>query len=284
MSGNEDEKRAIIHVNGNTKYIISTSGRYGSVKRYDILLNDLLNVNIAYLPFHDNGKISPEKFAMALRSLPCCGGAISKDIKNSIIPFLDEIDPIAKRVNSVNTVVVRDGKLMGFNTDYEGFKTAIVSAMHSFKTDIRVAVCYGYGGVVSVAVAVLQELGIDVFLTGRRQEEVVKRANQLGIGVWHAGVDADLFVNAAPVSDEPLENAPNFLESLNGCKTVFDHELSGCYLKNYCIEKEIVHISGLSMYYPQMISQWTLFLEPLGINVENLGDFLVAADQRSKDN
>jgi hypothetical protein len=71
-----------------TRYIISTSGRVSSLRRYKKLLQDELKLDIAYLPIHSmiasEPKIDPEKFVWTLRGLPCIGGAISRDIKESV--------------------------------------------------------------------------------------------------------------------------------------------------------------------------------------------------------
>ena len=45
--------------------------------------------------------------------------------KTEIIPFLDELDVIARETNSVNTVINNDGKLIGYNTDYYGLKETL---------------------------------------------------------------------------------------------------------------------------------------------------------------
>ena len=72
----------------NTRYIISTSGRVTSLLRYKRLLQDELHLDIAYLPIHSMNtsepKIDPEKFVSTLRGLPCIGGAISRDIKETV--------------------------------------------------------------------------------------------------------------------------------------------------------------------------------------------------------
>jgi hypothetical protein len=44
---------------------------------------------------------------------------------------------------------------------------------------------------------------------------------------------------------------------------VFDHEMPGSYLRSYCQTHGIKHIPGTSMYYPQMVTQWKIFLEPV---------------------
>ena len=108
------------NINIFSKYIISTSGRIESCQRYKKLLS-LLQLNINYLPIsnnsnsnsntdtntntNSNNKINPIEYCHILRGLPCLGGAISKDIKQSIVSHLDYVDPIARKYNSINTVL-----------------------------------------------------------------------------------------------------------------------------------------------------------------------------------
>ncbi|KAJ1406247.1 hypothetical protein B484DRAFT_456861 [Ochromonadaceae sp. CCMP2298] len=190
--------------------------------------------------------------------MPCIGGAISRDIKHSIIPYLDNIEPLAARIQSVNTVIVLEGRLNGFNTDAMGFRHAIVNGLK--KVTAQSAVCYGYGGVASVVTSVLGELGLTVYITGRNTETAATRAAELGVHLWE-GQGVDLFVNATPASESPLEQAPHFLDALASCKIVFDHEMPGKYLQEHCSKVGVLHIPGLDMYYPQMQEQWKLFLE-----------------------
>lgn len=264
-----------------TKFIISTSGRLSSLKRYKCLLQDILQLDIAYVPIHSGSihhpTIDPERFVAALKGFPCIGGAISKDIKHGIVPYVDEIDESASSVQSINTVIVLpDGKLRGFNTDVLGFRYAIENGIKESKIDVKVAVCYGSGGVASVVTSVLSSLGIKVLMAGRNMEAVALRSTELGVDTW-SGETADLFVNATPASEHPLHEAANFLESLSGCKIAFDHEMPGRYLKEYCSNNGIYHIAGEKMYYPQMEAQWRLFLNGL-VNPEEVFSLLERAD------
>ena len=154
-----------ITVTASTRYIISTSGRATSLKRYKHLLQTLLKLDVAYIPISnaENGPIKPEMYAAVLRGMNCIGGAISKDIKHGIIPFLDELDDSAAGISSVNTVIVRRSSssrsnLIGYNTDVIGFKVAVSKACELLlsrkQVVIKSAVCYGYGGVTSVVVDV----------------------------------------------------------------------------------------------------------------------------------
>jgi shikimate dehydrogenase len=263
------------HINGvnflvspKTKYILSTSGRISSLQRYKRLLQDLLQVDVAYLPFHTGSSedpiIDPQRFVYALKGLPCIGGAISKDIKHGIVKYLDELDETAAAVQSVNTVIVQDGgRLVGYNTDVLGFRYAIEEGIKKSNISVKTAVCFGYGGVASVVVSVLQSLGIQVFLAGRNLSSAEERAQQLNCSVWGPSVDIDLFVNATPASESPLDQAANFLESLKTAKIVFDHEMPGKYLQEYVQAHNLFYIPGTAMYYPQMEIQWGLFLDGL---------------------
>ena len=304
--------------------IISTSGREASKECYKCLLKALeLNHTVYYAPIPNHAsKVSPEEFADTLKSETehCRGGAISKDIKAGIIPFLDEIDASAASIQSVNTVIVlpspsspetqgkqqEEGekivkrKLKGYNTDVYGFHQAISIAMHHYNRKIDSVCIYGYGGVTLCCVYVLHELlGVDknkIFITGRNMAKAYERAEQLGVQAWSASADSpasdyDLFINASPVTDQPLEQAHGFLQTLHHCTSlVFDHEMPGQYLQDYVdvhnntiqqqtkedIHQELVYISGYDMYYPQMKRQWHLFLNAYHISPERIDQELDA--------
>jgi shikimate 5-dehydrogenase len=125
---------------------------------------------------------------------------------------------------------------------------------------VKTAVCYGYGGVASVVTTSLQSFGITVYLTGRKNETAQLRSQELKVQFWQ-GEKVDLFINATPASTYPLNLAPNFLEALEHCKVVFDHEMPGIYLSEHCNKNNLYLIEGLKMYYPQMYKQWAIFLE-----------------------
>jgi len=187
-----------------------------------------------------------------LRGLPCIGGAISRDIKHSIIPYLDEIDEIASIIQSVNTIIVeKNGKLKGYNTDAIGFRNAIENGIQQSQVDVKSAVIYGYGGVTNVVVAILRELNITIYLTGRNRTTIEQRAKELNINIWIPSpattIQIDLFVNATPATEMPLDESLNLIESLSRCKIAFDHSMPGVYLEEYCKQHNIYHIKGTTV-------------------------------------
>ena len=67
----------------------------------------------------------PKLFAAAMRGLPCMGAAISCNIKETIVPYLDDTSSLLHPWLGVNTIVVQDGRLIGHNTDFSGLKHAL---------------------------------------------------------------------------------------------------------------------------------------------------------------
>ena len=85
--------------------------------------------------------------------------------KESILPFLDEIDPIAKEIGAVNTIVFKNNKSIGYNTDAFGFKQSIKPFLTN-KHDC--ALIFGTGGAAKAVAFVLKEIGIKVLYVSRK--------------------------------------------------------------------------------------------------------------------
>jgi shikimate dehydrogenase len=79
-----------------------------------------LNLNYIYIPF----LVTPNQLAAAtlsLKALNIRGINVTIPFKQKIIPYLDELDPLAAHIQAVNTVVNQNGNLIGYNTDAPGF-------------------------------------------------------------------------------------------------------------------------------------------------------------------
>jgi len=77
-------------------------------------------INNVYVPI----EVKPENFATvvkAVSSMNFAGFNITIPFKVEVIKYLDEIDESAERIGAVNTVVIKDGRLVGYNTDGRGF-------------------------------------------------------------------------------------------------------------------------------------------------------------------
>jgi shikimate dehydrogenase len=248
-----------------TQFIFSTSGSANSIEKHNTALQKL-NLDLVYFTFPH--AITAEEYANLLRSPISRGGAVTgKDgLKSKIIPFLDEVESIAQKTLAVNTVVNKNGKLYGYNTDAIGVKTALETALNSSPNKIKTAVIYGNGGVSGVAYHVLTELGIKVMITGRNPEKVKAKKNDLGISSEDFNGPYDLIVDATPISSEPdFLQAEGFANLIQGCKMLFCHNMpekdnKRNYLKDYCAENNIEFIPGRAMYKAQLLRQYQLFI------------------------
>lgn len=135
----------------------------------------------------------PEDIESLLRDEPFDGLNVTIPYKKDVIPFLDEVDDLAKRLGSVNTIVKRNGRLSGHNSDYYGFSALLRRS--GVQVEGKKALVLGTGGASVTVVAVLQDLGAKVVVISRSGE------NHYGNLSLHA--DARLIVNATPVGMYP---------------------------------------------------------------------------------
>jgi shikimate 5-dehydrogenase len=141
---------------------------------------------------------------------------------------------------------------------------------------VKTAVCYGYGGIASVVTISLQSFRIEVYFTGRKNETAQLRSQDLKVQFWQ-GEKVDLFINATPASTYSLKLAPNFLEALEHCKGVFNHEMPGIYLSEYCNKNNLYLIKGLKMYYRKTYKQWALLLKGI-VDMEKILKLMAQAN------
>lgn len=114
--------------------------------------------------------------------------------KKDVIPYLDEISPIARKMGAVNTIVRRsDGTLFGHNTDYFGFASMVQRS--GLQLSGKKVLVLGSGGASNTVVAVLRELDANVIIISRSREN---NYNNISL---HA--DAAAIVNTTPVGMYP---------------------------------------------------------------------------------
>ena len=135
----------------------------------------------------------PEEIGDFLKNGDFTGLNVTIPYKKEVIPFLDELSPAAARLGAVNTIVRRDGKLIGHNTDYFGFRRLVQES--GLQVAGKKVLVLGSGGASSTAVAVLQELGAKVTVISRSGENNYENLDR------HA--DAAVIANTTPVGMYP---------------------------------------------------------------------------------
>ena len=118
--------------------------------------------------------------------------------KQTVIPYLDSVSTVAQRIGAVNTIVQRDGKLYGYNTDYYGM-TALIRRIGVDLQGKKVLVL-GTGGTSKTARVVATDLGASEVLTvsRRKTEEYITYEEAASL---HG--DAQVIINTTPVGMYP---------------------------------------------------------------------------------
>ena len=65
-------------------------------------------------------ELAPDALAPFIEGREFRGLNVTIPYKERVIPLLDELDPLARKIGAVNTIVNRDGRLCGYNTDFDG--------------------------------------------------------------------------------------------------------------------------------------------------------------------
>jgi shikimate dehydrogenase/3-dehydroquinate dehydratase type I len=122
--------------------------------------------------------------------------------KQSILPFLDRLDPSAERIGAVNTVLIEDGRFIGHNTDVYGATMALMSAGADEKG--KRALVIGAGGASRAVVGALSDIGARTFICNRTKEkaESLTRSfkNTRSIDIADAQKEEfDIIINCTPL-------------------------------------------------------------------------------------
>ena len=126
---------------------------------------------------------------------------VTVPFKKSVIPFLDQLSPLAKEVQSVNTIFKKDNKVIGENTDVGGFKQSLEYINYNVKN--KKVFILGAGGVVPSILKALEKLGAaKVYISNRTKEKAknLESHYKISLGLetldWGQSPDFDIIINA----------------------------------------------------------------------------------------
>jgi shikimate dehydrogenase len=198
-----------------------------------------------------------------LRGLHLAGVSVTIPYKEEIIPLLDELDPQAARMGAVNTVINRDGRLMGYNTDWLGAVAALKN-----KTSIKGEnfLILGAGGASRAIVFGLLEEGGKVTLTDLDPDRAGNLGQQFGVETLPlAHLDrysGGVLINATPVGMEPCAEAipiaPELLSRFTLVMDIVYRPLTTRLLRE-AAARSCATIDGLKMLICQGAAQFELW-------------------------
>ncbi len=179
--------------------------------------------------------------------------------KQDVIPFLDWISDEAKEINAVNTIVNKNGKLYGYNTDFYGLKALIERENVSLKG--KRVVILGSGGTSNTAFAVANYLeALPVLKVSRNKKEGYITYDEL----YEKHSDCEIIINTTPCGMYPQTGVSAVdLEKLPKAEAVFDAVYNP--LKSKLVldakAKNITAVGGLYMLVSQAAYAVEKFIE-----------------------
>lgn len=180
-----------------------------------------MGINAVYLAFEIN---SLGQAVQAMRTLPIHGASVTIPFKSEIIPYLDDVEPAARRMGAVNTLVLAGDGISGHNTD--GYGALLALTNNGISPRGATVLLAGNGGAArSIAHALLDE-GARVFIAGRNRRRVsslvddLKKSHDSAEGLLLDDITpgftgrVNIIINTTPVGMAPDTDACIFPENL----------------------------------------------------------------------
>ena len=177
--------------------------------------------------------------------------------KELVIPYLSYIDPKAKQIGAVNTIINDNNKLYGYNTDYLGLKQLIIKNKIDFKN--KKVLILGTGGTSKTAFVLSKDLGCtQVIKVSRRKsdetisyEEAKEKYN-----------DANIIINTTPCGMYPNDDLIIDLDNFNNLEAIVDviYNPLNTKLIRAAKERNIKAVNGLYMLVAQAVYASYLFI------------------------
>lgn len=138
--------------------------------------------------------------------------------KQAVIPYLEEMDQAARKIGAVNTIVNRNGKLYGYNTDYYGFRYMVET--HGISLKGKKVLILGNGGASQAIQAVVHDLGAcEMIIT-----DLLLKDNVISIEeAYKNHTDVNIIINTTPMGMYPkVHGIAVDLSKFKKCEAVFD--------------------------------------------------------------
>lgn len=174
--------------------------------------------------------------------------------KEAIIPYLDLLDFHAEKIGAVNTIKIENGKKIGFNTDWIGFKKSIQLHLKPHHTK---AIILGTGGASKAIIYALEQLQINYLIVSRNGEITYEDLSEEIIQ------SHTIIINCTPVGTFPnVDLAPeityNFITNNHLAYDLIYNPAETLFLKK-CKEKGAVIKNGLEMLEIQAEESWEIW-------------------------
>ena len=181
------------------------------------------NINATY----DKQKLDEnelEQLILKVKEKKISGINVTVPFKKTIIPYLEELSLEAERTQSVNTIYLKDNKVIGHNTDIVGFQTSIEKSKYNLEN--KEVLILGAGGVVpSIIFALTKMKPLKITISNRTKEKaenLKKLFKNIEIVEWGKTLDFDMIINATSLGLKKEDNLNLNFTSTSGDKFFYD--------------------------------------------------------------
>jgi len=242
-------------------------------------------LNAVYLAF-ETGDI--EGCVRGIKALDIKGASVTIPFKTAVIPYLDKINPLARRIGAVNTILNDNGWLKGYNTDAIGAVKALEE-----KIDLRGMTCLviGSGGAARAIGFILKEMDVTISIANRSSGRGKELARSLGcpyIPLHKIGeIRADVLIQTTPVGMYPcVDQCPVPEQILVEGLVVMDIVYNPFETRLIRLAKArgCITINGISMFIHQAAEQlrlWTGIDPPVGVMSHAVKEALLKQNERN---
>jgi len=152
------------------------------------------------------------------------GVNVTVPFKKTIIPFLDELSIEAKKTQSVNTIYLKNNKVIGHNTDIIGFETSIVKSKYNVSN--KEVLILGAGGVVPSIILALNKMQTIKIKVSNRTKEKAERLKEnfknIELIEWGEVPRFDMIINATSIGLKEEDNIKLDFSLISGNKFFYD--------------------------------------------------------------
>ena len=166
-----------------------------------------------------------ENFFINLKNKEIIGANVTVPFKKDVISYVDELSVEAEHTQSVNTIYLKNDKIIGHNTDIAGFELGIRSYGYDIKK--KNIFIFGAGGVVPSIIVALKRMGaLKIFLYNRtfsKSENLKKLFNDIQIiDKENIPQDTDMIINASSLGIKKSDKIDINYEKIGTNKFYYD--------------------------------------------------------------
>jgi len=176
---------------------------------------------------YEKKKINEEslkEIVSKIRSNEIFGVNVTVPYKSKIIKYLDFLSDDANETQSVNTILKKDNKIFGFNTDVDGFELSLLNYTHKIKN--KTVLILGAGGVAPSIIYVLKKIkASQIFIANRtkiKSENLKNKFSDINIINWGETPAVDVVINVTSLGLNPSDKIDLDYEKIGNDKFFYD--------------------------------------------------------------